>query len=107
MPDSTRTPPSDPINTAYQDGRRFGLATGALALSIVAFLNMFGMEKSILAIVLALLALQGAEPMSAAFRRSRTALVVAGAHIITIVVVLVLFHDKITSALLQLLQKLH
>ncbi len=102
MSEPTHSSPHDPVHNAFQEGRRIGLATAALALGVVSFLNLLGLEKSILAIVLALLAMQGAEPVTAAFRRGRTALMVSAVHVLTIVVVLVLFHDK----LLQLLHKL-
>jgi hypothetical protein len=105
MSTSSQVPPRDPVQTAYRDGRRIGLATGALALSVVSFVNMFGFEKSVLAIVLAILAMQGTEPLGIAIRRGRTALVLASAHVITIVVVLVMFRDKLVE-LLNLLHKL-
>jgi hypothetical protein len=96
---------------SFREGHRFGLATAALALSVVSFLNMLGFEKSLLAMVLAVLAMRGAAPVSAAFRRGRTALVIAAVHFVTIAVLLVLFyvryHDKLPPLLQQLLQKLH
>ncbi len=98
-------PQTDPIYAAYQRGRRMGLATGALALSVVAFVNLLGMEKSILAGVLALLALQGAAPAADLIRRGRIALAIAVVHILTVIFLLVVFHDKLLQ-LLHLLQKL-
>lgn len=98
-------PQTDPIYAAYQRGRRMGLATGALALSVVAFVNLLGMEKSILAGVLALLALQGAAPAADLIRRGRIALAIAVVHILTVIFMLVVFHDKLLQ-LLHLLQKL-
>ena len=80
MPAPADQRPVDPIHAAYQDGRRLGLATAALALSIVAFINLLGIEKSILAIVLALLAMQGALPGAGVLRRGRIALVLAVVH---------------------------
>jgi hypothetical protein len=103
MSDSIQVPPRDPVQDAYQNGRRIGLATGALALSVVSFVNLFGIEKSVLAIVLAILAIQGAEPVAAAIRRGRTALLIASVHIITFAVVLVIFRDKV----MELLHFLH
>ena len=103
MSNTNQVPPRDPIQSAYQDGRRIGLATGALALSVVSFVNMLGLEKSILAIVLAVLAMQGVEPLAAALRRGRMALLIASVHIISFVVVLVIFRDK----LIELLRLLH
>ena len=85
----------------YRAGRRDGLALGALALALVAFVNILSVEKSILAVVLAVLALKAA-PSS---RQAKWALGVAGLHILTWVTVLVLFHEKIAQ-LLKLLQHL-
>jgi hypothetical protein len=105
MADPVQPPPSDPVHAAFQEGRRFGLATAALALSIVSFLNMFGLEKSILAIVLAILSRQGAVSAAAAWRRGRTALIVASVHIVTVVAVLILIRQKF-GGLLNFLHKL-
>jgi hypothetical protein len=96
------TSQTDPTN-AFQEGRRFGLATAALALSITGFVNLLGAEKPILAGVLALMALHGSATSRAIFSRSRAALVLAALYLLTIVVVCIAFHDK----LLQLLQLLH
>ncbi len=104
MPTPTNTP-SDPVHAAYDEGRRMGLATGALALSVVAFINLLGLEKSILAIVLATLALYGAGPAAAVLRRGRVALVIAAVHAATVLVVLAVFHDKL-ARLIELLQQL-
>jgi hypothetical protein len=105
MSDATSKAQHDSIEQAYQNGRRFGLATGALALSIVSWFNLFGIEKSILAIVLALLAMHGAESLAAAFRRGRIALIVAALNAVTVVVALVMLRDKF-GQLLALLHKL-
>lgn len=40
-------------------GRREGLATSALAMGLISFINLLGVEKGLLALVLGLLALQG------------------------------------------------
>jgi hypothetical protein len=95
----------DPVHAAFQEGRRLGLATGALALSIVAFVNMLGIEKTVLAAVLAVLSLQGARPAAQVLRRGRAALAIVAVHALTIVTVLLVFHDKLQQ-LIHLLQKL-
>jgi hypothetical protein len=105
MSNSIQGPQRDPAQTAYEDGRRFGLATAALALGVVSFVNMLGIEKSILAIVLAILAMQGTEFRTAVLRRGRTALILASVHVVTSVVVLVIFRAKLME-LVQLLHKL-
>jgi hypothetical protein len=96
---------TDPIYVAYQQGRRLGLATGALALSIVAFVNLLGIEKSVLAGVLALLSLHSAGPVVSVVRRGRAALAIAAVHAVTVIAVLVLFRDKLTR-LIHLLMNL-
>ena len=57
MSDSQTSIPQDTVDAAYRSGRHVGLAT-ALALSIVSFLNLLGAEKSILASVLAIVAMR-------------------------------------------------
>ena len=95
----------DPTYDAYERGRRVGLATAALALSLVAFVNLLGMEKSILAGILALIALRGSTSLAMSRHRARLALAIAVVHIMTVIVVLVIFHDKLLQ-LLHLLEKL-
>ena len=101
MPDISQIDPTK----AFQEGRRLGLATAALALSITGFVNLLGVEKPILAGVLALMALQGSATSRVIFSRSRAALVLAAVYALTIVVVCIAFHEKLLL-LLQLLQKL-
>jgi hypothetical protein len=96
---------TEALHSAHRDGYRLGLATSALALSVVAFVNMLGIEKSVLSAVLALLALQGAKPINQLLRRGRAALLVSAVYAVTIVTVLVLYHDKL-SDLIHLMQKL-
>lgn len=89
---------------ALRQGRREGLAVAALALSLVAFLNLLGTEKSVLAIILAALALSGSRDPHIR-RRASIALALALVHLITIAVVLVLFRDRLGD-LIRLLQTL-
>ena len=53
--DSGRTP-TDPAGPAFAEGKRTGLAIGALAASAVAFVSLLGIEKAILGLALAALA---------------------------------------------------
>lgn len=101
----TEKPGTDALAGAYADGRRAGLALGALAAAGVAFISLLGIEKAILAFVLACLAYRGARPGSAAKRLSIVALVLAGLYTVTFLVVLVIFHQDILE-LIRLLQKL-
>jgi hypothetical protein len=101
-------PPNEPaIRAAYDEGRRVGLATAALTLSIVAFINLLGLEKSALAIVLASLALVGASPATAAAIRARvrTAIAIGGVQIVMLLTLLVVFRDRLAQ-LIHLLQQL-
>lgn len=85
-------------------GRRQGLATAALALGVLSFIQLLGMEKALLAIGLAVLALRGAS-----LPRTRglaiAGLVLGGLYLAIAGVSLVLFRDKLTE-LIRLLQSL-
>jgi hypothetical protein len=93
------------IAAAFDTGRRAGFATAAVALSVVAFVNMFGAEKAILAIVLAMIALRGSATGLPYRRLARTAIGIASAFIVTVVVVLTVWWDKLAE-LVTLLAKL-
>jgi len=99
--DRPQAVPAD-VAHAREDGRRQGLAIAALALGLISFLNLLGAEKSILAIVLAVVAMSGSGSKSVR-RRSSIAIGLAVLHIVTIAVVLVLFQDELG----QLIQFLH
>lgn len=89
---------------AYEEGRRAGLAIAALALAILSFINLLGVEKSILALVLAVIAMYGAGGQDAR-RWGRLAVVLAAVHIVAFAAVIVLFHQKL-GQLILLLHKL-
>jgi hypothetical protein len=94
-------------SAAYRQGWRAGLALGALAIAVTAFINLFGFEKPILAILLALVALNGAT--GGGRGRAKLAIVIAAAHALLLIAIIVLFHDKLArlfSLLLPLLQTL-
>ena len=85
---------------SFQRGRRMGLATAALALGVISFLNLLGAEKSLLAIALAFMALRGAEmPNQLVRNRARIALTLGVLHMLTIVVILALFQDDFRELL--------
>jgi hypothetical protein len=92
------------VSIAYDDGRRAGLALGALALAIVAFVNLLSVEKSILAAVLAIVALRGARG-GVAVTRGRLALGIAAAHLVIAAIAFALLRDKLAE-LLHLLKTL-
>lgn len=102
MSSSSQIPPAEAA--AYRQGWRAGVALGALAFAVCAFINLLGAEKSIPAIVLAVIAFRGAQPGPARVR-ALAALGIATVHLALVAVVLVVFHDKL-SKLLGLLQSL-
>jgi hypothetical protein len=80
------------------------MATAALALGAVAFLNLLGAEKGILAIVLAVLSMRTV-PAGPQPRRAQIAVALGVVQLATVVMVLVLFHDKLRQ-LIELLRTL-
>lgn len=85
-------------------GRREGLATAALALGVLSFIQLLGTEKALLAIGLAVLALRGAT-----LRRARglafAGLALGCLYLALAVVTLVLYRDKFAE-LIRLVQSL-
>jgi NADH:ubiquinone oxidoreductase subunit K len=95
------------LQVAYERGRNVGLATGAIALSVVAYVNLLGIEKSLLAIVLAVLALKNARALATPRFRALLALGFAAVHAITVIVVLILFREKLTQLLREVIELYH
>jgi hypothetical protein len=93
----------DPTRGAYRQGWSAGLALGALAVSAVAYLNLLSVEKSLLGIALAVLALRGAQ--GGARMQSWLAIGLAAIQIGLAVTVFVLFGDKLLE-LFRLLKTL-
>lgn len=93
---------SSDSRAAYALGRKHGLATAALALSLISFVNLIGAEKGLLALVLGIIALSGGQ---ATRSRARIAIGLAVLQLCTILVVILLFRDQIAQ-LLALLSKL-
>lgn len=85
-------------------GRSEGLATAAVAMGALSFIQLLGAEKAILAIVLAVLALRGA-PSQQGRRRSYTAIVLGVVYLAITAATLILFHDEL-GELIRLLQSL-
>jgi|HubBroStandDraft_1064217.scaffolds.fasta_scaffold237430_2 hypothetical protein len=92
------------LSIAYDDGRRAGLALGALALAVVAFVNLLSIEKSILAAVLAIIAMRGSRG-GAAISRGRLALGIAALHLAIATIAFALLRDQLAQ-LFHLLQTL-
>ena len=97
-------PLQTPADDHYRTGRRDGLAIGALALALVAFVNVLSLEKAVLAAVLAAVALKSA-PGAPASRKAQWALGIAIVYIVSWLVFLVIFHDRLAH-LLQMLEQL-
>ena len=89
----------------YQEGQRRGLAIAALGVALVGFFSLLNFEKSLLAILLAVLALRGATKSESAYGWGRIAIVIAVVNIILVVTLLVIFHNTLAD-LLRLLQTL-
>ena len=90
--------------SAFVLGQRYTLATMALTLAILSFLNLAGMEKAILAIVLGLRALKPAPQPPLQQRRdwARIAIGLGAAHVVLVVAVVLLNLDRIATLLTTL-----
>jgi hypothetical protein len=88
-------------------GQKYAFATVALVLAIGSFISLLGMEKSILAIIFAWLALrtEPAPPLSDRRRWGKIAIVLGIIHLALIPTLILLNIDKIRAAL-QLLMTL-
>ncbi len=100
---STNGTPAEVIQ-ARDDGRRQGLAIAALAVGLISFLTMLGIEKAILAIVLGVIAMSGSSSRLVR-QRSFIAIGLALLQIVTTGVVLLLYQDEL-GQLVELLSKL-
>jgi hypothetical protein len=87
----------DPLVRAFEDGRRAGLATAAIALSVVAFFSLLGAEKALLAIALGLLARRGSQPGSAGRRLATMAIGVATVFLVSIAFILIVFWNDLVG----------
>lgn len=95
----------NPSERAFEEGRRTGLAIAAVAAGVVSFISLLGLEKAILAVVLAVLAGRGVTAGRQCRRLAAVALMIAGLYVITFAVIMVLFHDRVAE-LVRLLQQL-
>jgi hypothetical protein len=82
-------------------GQRYTLATLALALALLSFLNLAGMEKAVLAIVLGLRSLKPTPQPPLEQRRgwARMAIGLGIAHVVLVVAVILLNLDRISTLL--------
>jgi len=85
--------------SAFVLGQRRTLAAVALGLALLSFLNLAGLEKAILAIVLGMKALSAAPPPALEHRRgwARVAIGLATVHVVLVVTVILLFFDRLST----------
>lgn len=91
----------DSRESAFVLGQRYNLATLALALALLSFLNVAGLEKAILAIVLGAKALRLAPEPALEQRRgwARLGIVLGATHVVLVVTVVLLNLDRIAQLL--------
>ena len=85
-------------SAAFVLGQRYTLATLALSLALLSFVNLAGVEKGILAIVLGLRALRPTPAPALEQRRgwARLAIGLAVAHVVLVVTVILLNLDRLS-----------
>ncbi|HYP28531.1 MAG TPA: hypothetical protein VE262_17590 [Blastocatellia bacterium] len=95
------------VQTRVVLGQKYAFATAALILGIASFINFLGMEKGVLAIVFAWLALRSKPAPELRDRRvwGKAGMILGALQIVLIVTVLALNFDRI-SAVLDALMKL-
>ena len=86
-------------DSAFVLGQRYTLATMALVLALLSFLNLAGMEKAIAAMIVAYVALKGSPPPALEQRRgwARFAVGLAVAHIVLVISVILLNLDRLAK----------
>jgi hypothetical protein len=87
--------------SAFVLGQRYTLATVALALALLSFLNLAGLEKAIIAIVLGLKALKTdpAPPIEQRRGWARLGIGLAAAHIVLLTTVILLSLHRLPKLL--------
>ncbi len=82
-------------------GQRRAFATLALVVALLSFVNLAGLEKAILAIVLGIRALSSSPEPALDQRRNwaRTAAVLGAAHIILVVTVILMNLDRLSKVI--------
>jgi|SRR5215813_3156119 len=85
-------------------GQKYAYATIALVLGIASFINLLGMEKAILAIIFARLALKSEPPPALKNRREwgQAGLVLGILQVVVILVLAFLFRHELLGALAAL-----
>src|SRR5678815_3303565 len=88
----------DSRESAFVLGQRYTLATLALGVALLSFLNLAGMEKAIFALVLGLRALRPVPQPALEQRRgwARMAIGLAVTHVVLVVTVVLLNLDRLS-----------
>jgi hypothetical protein len=83
--------------SAFVLGQRYTLATVALGLALLSFLNLAGLEKAIFAIVLGVKALKSHPQPALEERRglARIGIGLASAHVVLVVTIILLNLDRL------------
>jgi|WetSurMetagenome_2_1015567.scaffolds.fasta_scaffold1169418_1 hypothetical protein len=84
----------DKYAEGYQAGKRTGFGIAALALGLVSYLSLLGLEKAVLTIVLGVLAMKGEIPTPIAKRLGIASIALGVIFILSAAVLLYLFQDK-------------
>ena len=87
-------------------GQKYAYATAALMLGIASFFNLLGMEKAILAIIFARLALRSEPPPALKSRRGwgQTGLVLGILQVVVISVLIIIFRNELREGFELLLR---
>lgn len=88
-------------------GQKYAYATAALLLGIASFVNLLGMEKALLAIIFARLALKSDPPPQLKNRREwgQAGLVLGVLQVVVILALVIVFRDELRH-ILELLMRL-
>lgn len=95
----------DQATPIYYAGRQVGLGIAALMVGCVSFVSLLGVEKAVLAIVFGGMAMRGASQGSLAGRLGIAAVVLGVLFILTLIILLIVFHGKV-AMLIRLLEDL-
>ena len=88
-------------DSAFVLGQRYTLATVALVLALLSFLNLAGLEKAVFAVLLGLRALRATPGPPLEQRRAwaRLGIGLAAAHVVLLVTVILLYLDRLPKLL--------
>jgi hypothetical protein len=87
------------VESASVLGQRYTLATMALVLALISFLNLAGLEKAMFAVILAIKALKDTPAPALEERRgwARFAVGLASAHMALVIGIILLNLDRLTK----------